>query len=702
MASRISVLVIALMTATGALARPHPQKSGLPFSTQLIALGDRLHSGGDWRLSGPAASALVRFALPPRSEAVAGSTLHLFLSHSDKLDGDRSFLTVTLNYGILRSVRLDATNADMTEIVVEVPPASVRQNNQLVFSVEQYSPQSGSPLTVISARSFLEMHSIRVPMEWNLASLHEAATSPAAYGPERISVLLPDRPSSSTLEAIALLVAGLSHRAGQEQPALNVIHDVRRSDGLTLVVGTPLEQPSLTALANTPLTFYRNGLRTLVGGNAPETVNQTDGFIQLRSSPSGGGPVMLVTGNSPAAVLNAARALVGPTWRVADNFARISTSADWSELAPRHWDGFLPVRNSFQLRDLHEKNLPIAYPDGVLISLNATPDAIFLPYAHQIILKLALAAQFRVPEAEIVVQLNGTELTRFNVDERFRTGAASLPVAIPARLLRTTNLLKVSWQGPAPAATDGTAGWVLGGSEFYLPRYYKAQLPELGLLQASFYPFSLRADFSDVLLIVPDRTDAAIVAVVLDLARVLARMAPADHLAFHLTHWNNVTADDLARYDLILLHPGSLTRLPSQLVGAMPHLPLRSGSGRDLRIIRELISPWNRDRYVLVINAESPAALSALVDAAFSPERMAALSGDTAVIEPAGTRCFALAPRQELREFSYNLALQAWLRAHWTALPLVLISVSGGLFVVVRLLLRQWGTPRFKETAHRI
>ncbi len=694
MARRISLLLIALLAATGAPARTRPVKQALPVSVQRIGLGDRLHSGGDWRLSGPIASALVRFALPPRSEAVAGSTLHIFLAHPGKLDGDRSFLTITLNYGILRSVRLDGTNSSVTEIVVEVPPPSIRQNNQLVFSVEQYSPEPAAPLTIVSARSFLELHSVRVPMQWNLTSLHEAATSPAAYGPERLSVLLPEHASSATLEAIALLVASLSRRAGQEQPALDVTHDWRRLDGLALVVGTPSEQAYLGSLATAPLALYRSGQHIVVGGGNPQSVNQSDGFIQLSSLPRSGGPVLVVTGNAPAAVLKAARALAGPSWRVAGNFAAISATAHWPDVVRRDWDGFLPVRNSFQLYDLHEKNLPIAYPDGVLIPLNATPDAVFLPYGHRITLKVSLAAPFRVPEAEIDVQLNGSEVGRFGVDEKFRTGAASLSLAVPAKLLRSMNLLKISWHGPAPAVADGTAGWVLGSSELYLPRYYKAELPDLSLLQQNFYPFSLRADLSDVLLIVPDRTDIASLSALLGLMRALARMAPADHLAFHLTQWSKVTRDDLSRYDVVVLHAGSLNSLPAQLLEAMPHLPARGVSSRDLRIVRELISPWNQQRYVLVLIAESPAALNALMEAAFSPARMPALSGDTALIEPGGTRCFALAPRQELREFSYNVAVQAWLRVHWAALPVVLISVSGGLFLALRLLLRQSGTPR--------
>ncbi len=688
-----SILLLALLASAGAFARVRPQAP--PLSVQKIPLGDPLHSGGDWRLRGPAAFALVRFALPLRSQPAAGSRLHIFLEHPTPLDGDRSFLTVTLNYGVLRSLRLDETDAALTEITVDVPPASIHDNNQLVLSVEQHSPQPAPPLTIISARSYLELHSVRVPMEWTLAALREAAVSSVAYGPERLSVLLPANPSSGTLEALALLVAQFSRRAGQEPPALNLVRDLRRAGGPVLVVGTPSEQPLLVSLAAPPLTLYRGGAHVVVGGSDPQTVNQTDGFLELRSIDRGGESVLLVTGNSPAAVLQAARGLTAPSWRASGNFVPVSQPTAWPPSQPRAWQGFLPARASFQLHDLGEKNVPIAYPDGALISLDATPDAVFLPYAHQVILKLSLAAAYRDPKAEIAVQLNGEEIARFAVGERFRSGAASLPVSIPARLLRGSNLLKISWRGPAPAAAaDGTAGWVLGGSEFYLPRDYQAQLPDLSLLKSSFYPFSLRGDFSDVLLIVPARSDASTVAALLDVARAMARVAPSDPLAFRVKRGDDITQEDLSRNHLIVLDPGPPNRLPAELAQALRPLPARVALGRNLRLVREVISPWNSQRYVLLLEAESPAGLSDLAETAFSAERMAGLSGDTAVLEPAGARCFALGPQQSLREVSYNLALQAWLRVHWTALPLVLITVSGGLFVALRLLLRQGSTPR--------
>src|SRR5207244_2841298 len=60
---------------------------------------------------------------------------------------------------------------------------------------------------------------------------------------------------------------------------------------------------------------------------------------------------------------------------------------------------------------------------------------------------------------------------------------------------------------------------------FYLPRAYSARLPDLALLASSFYPFSIRADLSDVIVVVPDAPADAAFALVCELSAQLGRLA---------------------------------------------------------------------------------------------------------------------------------------------------------------------------------
>ena len=81
--------------------------------------------------------------------------------------------------------------------------------------------------------------------------------------------------------------------------------------------------------------------------------------------------------------------------------------------------------------------------------------------------------------------------------------------------------------------------------------------------------------------------------------------------------------------------------------------PQYQGMQRGFVLVRELLSPWNIQKYVLVITAESAAALGSPVEPLFFPEGLTRLSGDTVVIAPADIICFALERKRTLREVSY-------------------------------------------------
>jgi len=48
---------------------------------------------------------------------------------------------------------------------------------------------------------------------------------------------------------------------------------------------------------------------------------------------------------------------------------------------------------------------------------------------------------------------------------------------------------------------------------------------------------------------------------------------------------------------------------------------------------------------------------------------------------------FRVGPQRRIVEISYLTRLEAWLRAHWLALPLILASASGLLWMGLRLVL---------------
>ena len=69
------------------------------------------------------------------------------------------------------------------------------------------------------------------------------------------------------------------------------------------------------------------------------------------------------------------------------------------------------------------------------------------------------------------------------------------------------------------------------------------------------------------------------------------------------------------------------------------------------------------------------------------PAVLQALSGDVAFLAAEGPLVFRIAQPRSIAEISYATRLQAWLRAHWLALPLILAAASGLLWLGLRLVL---------------
>ena len=60
--------------------------------------------------------------------------------------------------------------------------------------------------------------------------------------------------------------------------------------------------------------------------------------------------------------------------------------------------------------------------------------------------------------------------------------------------------------------------WLLKSSEFDLPHDYQSALPDLGVLQYGLFPFGLRSNFSDTLIVLPDHTGDDLIATLFEFA----------------------------------------------------------------------------------------------------------------------------------------------------------------------------------------
>jgi hypothetical protein len=414
--------------------------------------------------------------------------------------------------------------------------------------------------------------------------------------------------------------------------------------------------------------------------------------------------VLFVTGNSPAAVLRAAKSLFSADWSASGTLARVVKDAVLAPSKAREWTGFIPTSSFFKLAELGVDELKITPQNGntLPIALNATPDARFLDYGNRMVLKFRVAPDFHLADAGLLVQLNDVTLFDEGLRNKVRGLAVSIPMTVPPGVLKPRNVMRIVWKGTSLSRQPATVAWLLPTSEFYLPRYHEAQLPDLGFLQFQLFPFSLRADLSDVLVVLPSKLNEEAISALLELSAAFAKRAPGAHLAFRVRPLVGLTQPDLTRSHVIFLNVeaqrDALTPLLGKWKGA-GNLNTRNGKP----VIREMASPWNPAKYVLVVSAHA-GHLHRAVSEWFSDHNLSNLRGDIAYLGAKGPESSVLGPRLKVTEYSYALLMEAWLRTHWLVLPLILIAVSALLFAAVRLALRHYdttsGTPAV-EAAQR-
>jgi len=635
----------------------------------------------DIRLEGARATRLVEFPWPRDWSAQPGAELRLRFSHSATLDGERSFLAIALNHGVLRSLRLEPRSAEAGEVVVPLPPGTLREENQLVLSVVQFAAASTAdePWTLVSSASSLAIPFERRRVDWSLADLPEPLLRRRGYEPRRLTVLVPSQPSPATLEATARCLAGLAARVAPEPVRLAFARTLEEAETPAILVGTPREQPALRALGDLGAGTTNPPATTGIASLLPEAGPNRQ-------------PVLAVTGREPVAVGNAALGLFGSSGE--HGRVRLVT-ADPARAAParRAWRSFIPPANAFSLDEAGDPRAErvVTADLPARVRLDAPPDARFLPWGHRATLVFdALPGLASDPRADLELYWNDVLLRKTPIEPFSRARRFTLSAPIPASALQRANVLTVAWNGRS--GTPGPFLALRGDSSLFLPREYVAELPDLALLRFGLYPFGLRADLAQAVIGVPPSQEAF--AALAELAVLLGRLTASEE--FRIRVASLAEAVRSRGYDRILLETGDAPGvLPLPDLARLPRGP---ALGR-LPLVQELESPDGDDRYVLRFRAATPVLLRAAVRSLGEPSVLGRLSGDAVFLSAEGPLAFRLAARRTIAEISYLDRLEAWVRGHWLALPLILAGISALLVAGLRLVLGHYRAGRTARTA---
>lgn len=635
---RPSTVLFGLWLACGVAPRAHAQAVEGYYT---IHFRRDLGIAYDIRFAREAETAVIRFLCEASSRPAAGSELELIVGHSGEVDDKRSYLTVFLNYGTLRSLRLDGSNAAPVRIRVPIDPQLLKRGeNRLEISVRQYARggAAGGVWTSVSADSQFTIRTAAYG-EAALEDLPAPFVDNYSYRPQSFEVLQPKGISSSTLEATALMVASLCRQALAGCAEVRPVSRLAAARRPVLIAGTVEEHPDLARLpAREGVSMFPN----------PEFPSQ---------------PVLLVTGPTPHAVRDAARGFYPGRDRQAWKRAQPSKA--------REWPGYIPPRTRFSLAELgfEESDLDAANNYALKIPLRAPPDFRFAGYTLHIDLALRLAVGARQSANRLSARLNGEGLGEWTL--RDLSGAAPrVKLQIDGSRLGRDNTLELSLREPEAVVT------VLPSSRFYFPHDYEVQLPDLALLRHNFFPFSSHPDLSGTVLVVPSRINPETFQLVIETAAALGRLAPSEFLRFRLRRIPEITGSDRASAHFIYLRANAEDEDPVLVFPGLP-VPKPAGAPR----LQSGLSPWNRERVVLIADRVGAGALSM--------GSLGGLSGDTALFRNGRWEFLQVSERRTLRETFFLRRIEAWLTRSWYALPLVVTLVSALLYAAYRLSLRE-------------
>ncbi|MDJ0795740.1 MAG: cellulose biosynthesis cyclic di-GMP-binding regulatory protein BcsB [Calothrix sp. MO_167.B12] len=634
------VTLLAQATATN---RKNQQKSAkqpklfthnLEFNRSPI-VGNRL------RLRGAYAETRLGFTRP-RSWNVKTLKALIRFQHSPALYANRSSLTVLVNDTSIGSIPLNRRESKVGQVLLNIPAKLIQDYNEVKIVAQQNNSSEGcsdpgSPelWTEILPDSKLIFQFQPRPIALNFSQYPYPFLDKLTLEPNRIAYLQPNQVSPSWLTATSRLQTSFGRLAEFRPVQTNLVSnitDVKDNDRL-VIVGTPSEQPFLADL-KLPV--------KIVGSQVLDT-NQnpipSDRGILLMTTTKNGVPVLVVTGNGAKGVEKAAQFLSQPQAQKMSTGKVVFIDRVQEVFTPsaRKWPRYLPSANSFQLRDIKTQVNGEPFSDVTVrgsgappieIDFRALPDDRFLR-GSSMNLVYSYGPQVNPRTSAVEVLLDGVFIGGARLTSESGETRKNLKVDLPANLIKPNSKLQVFFrmnsrepfdrQNCTAPPVEQLTGTVHADTNFDLKRETSVQLPDLKLMQFGF-PFAAPQDLSKTAVVLPSTPTDTDILTLFALSERLGRLSKAD--AVKLDVYTPDSLPSNVKNSEHLVGIGTLDQFPFPEVFNKPQGFklgqgfIRSATAAAIQTpqdkqgaIKQVISPWNSDRVVLALTAQTPTGL---------------------------------------------------------------------------------------------
>ncbi|MBD2101701.1 cellulose biosynthesis cyclic di-GMP-binding regulatory protein BcsB [Leptolyngbya sp. FACHB-261] len=680
--------------------------------------------GNRLRLQGQLAESRLAFSRPASWEVQSVQAIIRF-RHSPNLVAPQSNLTVRVNETSLGSVPLSQRDLNIGEMRVPVPVNLLQDYNEVAVVAQQRTAGDCSDLndpalwTEVLPDSRLVFQFRPKPMALDFSQYPRPFFDPLSLETTRISYLLPSQVDPDWLTAAARLSAHFGRLAQFRRLDQGLITSLSAQErlrdwGSIAIIGTPASQPSLNSL-DLPFAIRGGQLVDGAGRVLPPDVGV---LMAVTGGPEQALPVLVASGNGAEGVAKAVQALVqAPDRAIAVGQAVL---VDQLEAVPspsgQTWPGYLPTGERFGLSDLgvtQDVTLRGMSAPALNLDFRALPSEAFDSRRNTMTLSYSHSTQVDPRNSSVEVLLDGVTLASAPLEVN-RAERRTLNVPLPGNSIKPDSQLQVAFRlspqnrNACGASADQQLWGTIhaGDTNFQLNRYESFELPDLKLLRYGF-PFAAPQDLSSTALVLPDNPSPIEIGLMLSSAERLGRLSQADSVQLLAVTLSKLNRQAQLDHHLIALGRRERFPLPEVLEAKAEGLRLDSVLGRlrgqtrlqalpdSQGLITETLSPWNNERAVLALTAQTDDGLRQIQDLLRQDQRFFQVQGDTVLLNAdASLKVLTRLPPRRIEKLN---GIQRWthfLGQNWYLVPFITVLSALLLFGLAQLYIQRTAQRR--------
>jgi cellulose synthase operon protein B len=712
-----------------------------PMSQYVLEFNRAPVVGNHLRMTGVYGESRLGFTRPTNWK-VQGAKALIRYQHSPALIAERSSLTVRVNGTSVGSIPLNRKQSQIGEFWVTIAPNLIQDYNEISVVAQQNNvvPKEGSDRCSNPADPMLWTE---VLPDSKLIFSYQPQAVPLDFSrfpypffdalgldESRLTYVQPaGQVSESWLTATARFQAMMGRLANFRSVQSQVVKapEQLQWNDQVIVVGTPSEQPLLKTL-KLPLAISND--RLLDGKKQP--LPEDAGVLMLATLNNGANPVLVATGNSPAGVEKAVQHLLQGKDRQTSTgqMVVVERVSEVSSPEPRAWPRHIPTKEQFSLNDIKGLNNQ-SFKDMTVRGSSAPPiefDFKALPderftRGNTMDLVFSHSAQINPRTSALDVAIDGISIGGKQLTNEQGVNRQQFSITLPENLIKPDSRIQVAFRlQPKDSMRCGVNtdqqlwGTLHPETSFKLNREQSVDLPDLKLLTVG-YPFAGPQDLSNTAVVVPDQPSPQDIKTLLDWSLRLGRMSQADSVRLAVHTAGSLPQEAKTQKHLVaiglrdkfplpeLFQPEkggfSLGKLFSRQRNQSRVLALPDQGG----VIKAMISPWNNQKVLLGLSAQTEQGLASVQDVLTRDEWFFKLKDDTVLVNRNGAaaqtaaNAYSLEFLQEsspkrLERTDLLAKSQRFLQENWLVLPVGIVTVSSVVFGLFQLVLNRLGGDR--------